>query len=50
MKVGDIVRFLDIEGKIGTLVAYGEFSEGWWEILAEDGICSWPEHLLEVIS
>ncbi len=49
MKIGDTVRFLDIEGRVGTLIVYGEFSEGWWEILVEDGICVWPESQLEVI-
>lgn len=51
MKVGDIVRFLDIEGRIGTLIAYGEFSEGWWDILDSDGkMVVWPETQIEVIN
>ncbi len=49
MKIGDVVKFRDVEGRIGTLVAYGEFSEGWWEILVGDGVCAWPESQLELV-
>jgi len=49
VQVGDVVRFRDVEGRIGTLIAYGEFSEGWWEVLAEDGVYAWPETQLELL-
>ncbi len=49
MKIGDVVKFRDVEGRIGTLVAYGEFSEGWWEILVGGGVCAWPESQLELL-
>ena len=53
MKVGDIVKFkgsFDKE-RIGMLVGYGEFSEGWWDILDCDGaMVVWPETQIEVVS
>ena len=47
MQVGDVIRFRDIDGRIGTLIAYGEFSEGWWNILDSEGkLVVWPESQL----
>jgi hypothetical protein len=46
MKIGDLIRFKD-EGMghtSGVLISYGDCSEGWWEILVEDGsLVVWPE-------
>ena len=46
MKPGDLIRFKD-EGMghtLGVLISYGDFSEGWWDILVEDGrLVVWPE-------
>ena len=47
MKVGDLIRFKD-EGMghtLGVLIGcFGDFSEGWWDILVEDGrLVVWPE-------
>jgi hypothetical protein len=51
MKVGDVVKFLDIAGRIGTLISYGEFAEGWWDILDSEGrLVVWPETQLSVIN
>ncbi len=51
MKVGDLVMFKDIEGRHGTLISYGGFSEGWWDILDDKGrLVSWPETQLSVIN
>ena len=51
MKVGDVVKFRDIDGRIGTLISYGEFAEGWWDILDSKGtLVVWPETQLSVIN
>ena len=53
MKVGDIVKFTGSFDKerIGMLLSYGEFSEGWWDILDCDGrMVVWPETQIEVVS
>ena len=53
MKVGDMIKF---EGSFGIdltgiLVSYGNFSEGWWDILTSDGkMVVWPETQIEVIN
>ena len=51
MQVGDVVKFRDVDGRIGTLIAYGEFSEGWWDILDSEGkLVAWPESQLESLT
>ena len=53
MKVGDVVKFIGSFDKerIGVLVSYGEFAEGWWDILDCDGaMVVWPETQIEVIN
>jgi hypothetical protein len=51
MKVGDMVRFKNVEKRTGVLLEYGTFSDGWWSILASDGMMvDWPETQLEVIN
>ena len=51
MKVGDVVKFLDVEGRIGVLLSYGDFSEGWWDILDSEGmLVVWPGSQLEAIN
>jgi hypothetical protein len=51
MKVGDLIMFKDIEGRHGTLISYGGFSEGWWDILDDKGrLVAWPETQLSVIN
>jgi hypothetical protein len=50
MKVGDGVRFRDVEGRTGVLVDYGTFSDGWWDILDSEGsLVVWPESQLELL-
>jgi hypothetical protein len=51
MKVGNMVRFKDKTAphNIGTLLSYGTFSKGWWDILTPSGVVAWPETQLEVI-
>jgi len=50
MKIGDMVRFKDVEKRTGVLLEYGTFSDDWWSILTSDGkIVVWPETQLEVI-
>jgi len=50
MKIGDMVRFKDLEKRTGVLLEYGAFSDGWWSILDSDGqMVVWPESQLEVI-
>jgi hypothetical protein len=51
VKVGDLVKFKDkaMPHIIGVLISYGDFSEGWWEILVEDGrLVVWPETQIEI--
>ena len=53
MKVGDVVRFKNkgIAHTTGVLISYGNFSEGWWDILVEAGrIVVWPETQLELVA
>ena len=51
MNIGDTVKFLDLEGITGLLLSYGDFSEGWWDILNSEGkIVVWPESQLEVLN
>jgi hypothetical protein len=46
MKVGDIVWIVDLASS-GVLLSYGDFSEGWWEILSDGKVISWPESQLD---
>ncbi len=51
MKVGDLVKLKGSfdKDRIGVLVSYGEFSEGWWDILDCDGnMVVWPATQLEL--
>ena len=51
MKIGDMVKFRDVAGRTGVLVSYGNFSEGWWEILDSAGcLVVWPESQLKLIN
>ena len=51
MKVGDLVRFKDLEKTTGMLLECGGFSDGWWSILNSEGkMVVWPESQLEVIN
>lgn len=51
MKVGDLVKLMGSfdKDRFGVLVSYGEFSEGWWDILDCDGsMVVWPASQLEL--
>jgi hypothetical protein len=53
MNVGDIIRFKDegLKYTTGVLISYGNFSEGWWDILVEPGrMIVWPESQLELVA
>jgi hypothetical protein len=51
MNVGDLVMFKDIKGRFGTLISYGGFAEGWWDIFDSTGkLVVWPETQLSVIN
>ncbi len=53
MKVGDLVKIVEVDGRIsviGTIIAAWA-GTGWWEILTSNGVfIHWPENQLEVIS
>jgi hypothetical protein len=51
VKVGDIVKFLDVVGRTGVLISYGDFAEDWWEILDSEGaMVVWPESQLGLLN
>ena len=51
MKIGDIVKFRDVFGRTGVLLSYGDFAEGWWDILDSEGkLVVWPESQLELVN
>lgn len=51
MKVGDLVILNIVPRTFGTLISYGGFSEGWWQILNDKGrLVVWPETQISVVS